>query len=293
MAPRTMTTTPPTPPEAPLPRVIEVADLTGKSSSRSLWRRRKGRATTAPQPGRPSPMGYWLTELHGADTGAGQSLRVELSASEDSFAGEPVPVTSCCPCGRPAQTVRLKGPNAGDGELVLTVGDRYARVVTSPAAWNVLAEPVLLAVCQYWRFGSVDEQLDRLTEQAEADIGDATMSVPSTLRKRSRLLATARDVRTLLLDLPHFMEPLTDPYAFCSSDRAVQAYRSLAEKLHLAAWCEAIDDRFEAVDDAYAAVTEKLFEYRNFAWGAALEIAIIVILLADLIFQLWEHFATK
>ena len=38
-------------------------------------------------------------------------------------------------------------------------------------------------------------------------------------------------------------------------------------------------------------VTEKLCEYRNFAWGATLEITIVVILLAELIINIMGYFA--
>jgi hypothetical protein len=192
---------------------------------------------------------------------------------------------------RPPQTVRIKAGGPAEGELVLTVASRWAQVGASEAAWTALAEPILLAVCQYWRFGVLDAQLDRLAEYAERDIGHAAMAVPASLWQRPRLLENAREVRALLLDLPHFEEPLTDPYPFCTSERSVQTYRQLAEKLHLEAWAEAIDHRVEAVEDVYAAVTEKLCEYRNFAWGATLEVTIIVILLADLLVNLLAVFS--
>ena len=108
------------------------------------------------------------------------------------------------------------------------------------------------------------------------------MPGPSTLRARRRLEATAREVRALLVDLPHFEGPLTDPLMYCSSERSAQTYATLAEKLRLEEWCELIDEKAEAVEDTYEALTEKLFEYKNFAAEALLEILIVAILLAEL-----------
>jgi hypothetical protein len=271
---------------AVIPRVIEAVDLTGSPESRRLWRRRRGVAPAAAAAGRPSPMGFLLTERR-EPGGLASPWQVRLfvpgtePAAPDALRSEPGT--------RPAQTVRIKGAAASEGDLVLTIGPEGAQVVAPVATWNALAEPVMLAVCQYWRFRALDEQLDQLAERAEGDVGHAAMSVPRSLWQRRRLLHNAREVRTLLLDLPHFQEPLTDPYPFCTSERSVQTYRSLAEKLHLEEWAEAIDDRVEAVEDNYASVTEKLCEYRNFAWGATLEILIIVILLAELGMQIVNY----
>ncbi len=67
-------------------------------------------------------------------------------------------------------------------------------------------------------------------------------------------------------------------------------YRSLAEKLGLEDWCELIDEKAEAVEDTYEALTEKLFEFKNFAWEALLELIIVIILLAEVGLMIWESF---
>ncbi|MBV8230043.1 MAG: hypothetical protein JO329_08685, partial [Planctomycetaceae bacterium] len=43
-------------------------------------------------------------------------------------------------------------------------------------------------------------------------------------------------------------------------------------------------------EDTYEAVTEKLFEYKNFAWEAFLEVIIVLILLGELGLMIWENF---
>jgi hypothetical protein len=130
-----------------------------------------------------------------------------------------------------------------------------------------------------------------LTALSHQDLGHATMPGLATLRSRRRLEATAREVRALLVDLAQFEAPLTDPLPYCSSERSAQVYTTLAEKLHLEAWCERIDERAEAVEDTYEALTEKLFEYKNFAGEAVLEILIIVILLTELSMTAYEIFS--
>jgi hypothetical protein len=236
-------------------------------------------------------MGFWLAEVADpADAPDGPTIELILgpppasaTTPDDGF-----------PAGgsrrRPAQTARLKAPNNTDGDLLLILGPRGARIFASPGAWAALAEPVLLAACQYWRFLAVEAQLDRLTEQSRADLPHATMPGVDSLRRARRLAKRGEAVRALIVDLAHFEGPLTDPLPYCSSERAANAYRALAEKLRLEEYCELIDERTEVVEDTYEAATEKLFEYKNFAWEAVLEALIIVILLAELALTAWEMF---
>jgi hypothetical protein len=272
-------------------------DLTADTERRSLWRSRGASDPKAAGPsglaghGYASPMGYWISPAEEALAPASGGLSIHFAAPGEE---SPLPTgLALAPDGcrsRPAQTVRIKGPNAGDGDIVLTVGGGGARVVASPGAWKALAQPVLLAICQYWRFCAVDSELARLTELAHGDLAHATMPGPSSLRQSRRLTENAHAARALLLDLPHFQGPLTDALAYCSTERAARAYESLAEKLDLEEWCELIDERAEAVEDSYEALTEKLFEYKNFAWEAVLEFVIVVILLGELGLMIYENF---
>lgn len=274
---------------------IQAVDLTGVPTKRAIWRRWRSfsdgvarEATTSLATGWPSPMGYWLAPLVAPHVAATQGARVlQVCAPGEDAAVDALlqPTPTPGGLGRPSQTIRLKGP---DGELVLTIGGSTARVVASDATWDAMSEPVLLAACVYWRFQAIDAEIDRLTVEAENDLAHATMAVPSSLWNRKRLLGHARAVRAVMIDLPHFEGPLTDPYPYLSSDRAVQTFRTLAEKLHLEEWGESIDDRAEAVEDIYASVTEKLNEFRNFAVGSILEVTIIVILLAELMIRTYD-----
>ena len=268
-------------------RPLQVLDLAGRPDQRSLWRfggPAEAPPADLPRAGWASPLGFWLTPVEERSPRApgGRLIAFHPPTSPPS----PPPAQGVG--RRPTLTARLKATHTGDGDLILVIGAGFAHVHATAAAWEAAAEPVLLAICLYWRFAEVDAELDRLTALAHGDLGHAAMPGAASLRGGRRLVETAREVRALLVDLPHFEGPLTDPLPYVSSERAAQAFETLAEKLRLEPWCELIDERAEAVEDTYEAVTEKLFEYRNFAVEAALEAVIIVILVAELALMTWD-----
>ncbi|GAC1449478.1 MAG: hypothetical protein NVSMB9_33350 [Isosphaeraceae bacterium] len=294
MIPRTVPQAPaPSSANAPAPILLRATDLTTRPDARSLWRPAAPAAPrpfTPPATGRPSPMGFWLAEDSANADPATTNWPYELRVHPP---GSPYPAVAAPPPPgqprRPAQTVKIKG----EGDLTLTLDATSARIIAGKSAWASLSEPVTLAVCQYWRLAAVDAQLDRLTESAQADLGHASMTAPSTILHGRRIVALNVAVRALLLDQAHFAAPLTDPYPFLSSDRAVETYQALAEKLHLDEWAESIDERFEMVEDTYACATEKLFEFKNFAWGFTLEAIIILLLAAEVGVQLLSYWSVE
>ena len=287
-------------------KALRAIDLTDRPAARALWKTAmRGHATPPvpppaadlPRPGFASPMGFWLTEAREVVADATVSpciIRFEsdtavTAAAQGATETRPAAATAARP-RRPEQTVRVKPPHVGDGELVLKVGPSDVQIVATDAAWKALSEPVLLAIGVYWRFLAIEDELDRLTEQAHADLDHATMPAGPTWNDRRGVVARARAARALLLDLPHFEGPLTDPFPYCSTERAAQTFANLAEKLRLEEWCELIDERAEAIEDTYEAATEKLMEFRHFVYEAILEILIVVILLAELGLAAWEQF---
>lgn len=280
-------------------KTILVSDLTRDPACRPLWR--SGRVDADPPANAPaglaehgfaSPMGFWLSSPALPTSHAVGGIMITFHAQGDE--APPASSIARSPDGtytRIPQSLRVKSPNAGEGDVLVTIGPGGARITCTPAAWKSAAEPVLLGLCQYWRFAAIDAEIARLTEHAHADLDHSNMPGIGTLRAHKRVVQSARDVRSLLLDLPHFQGPLTDPYPFCTTERAAQIYESLSEKLRLEEWCELIDERAEAIEDAYEALSEKLFEYKNFAWEAGLETLIIVILLAELGLGLYEAFS--
>jgi hypothetical protein len=287
--------------DLPETRCLRAVDLWPDPAYRPLWKGdRPFDDEGAPPAGLPadgsaSRMGYWLSPHPGSTPQAPGALTVTFTAHGEG-AGPLPDALARSPhgrhaCARPVQTVRVKSPSAGEGDVILAIGPGGARVTTTPAAWKTLSEPVMLAACQYWRFAALDAEIARLTELAHGDLDHSNMPGVGTLKAHRRVVRAARDARALMLDLPHFEGPLTDPFPYCSSERSAQVFENLAEKLRLEEWCELIDERAEAVEDAYEALTEKLFEYKNFAWEAVLETLIIVILLAELSLGLYEAFA--
>ncbi|HEV3122537.1 MAG TPA: hypothetical protein VGY53_11570, partial [Isosphaeraceae bacterium] len=247
---------------------------------------------TLPSGGFPSPMGFWLHPLTDSSaTQPGSRCITIRSPNAPAPAPETTAKALAKPGDRPPQTVRVKGQTPAEGDLVVTIDPSGALVVGTEAAWQNLAEGVQLAVCQYWRFCEVDAEIDRITELAHAELGHATMVGFSSLRKSRTLIANAHAVRSLMVDLPHFEGPITSALAYCSTTKAAEVYELMAERLELEDWCDLIDERVETIEDTYESVTEKLLELRNFAWEAVLEVLIIVILLAELVFNIFEHFA--
>jgi hypothetical protein len=279
-------------PPAPM-TTLQVIDLTVRPEHRGLWRSRPaagGEPAGLPSGGFASPLGFWLAPTPDLATTPAGTRTIRFRSPAATEGTPPPPPAPPGWRGRPPRVVRVKPAHTGDGDLFLAIGPDSAQVTATPAAWQSMAEPVLLATCLYWRFAAMDAEVDRLTESAHDDLDHATMPGPSTLRDRRLLESRARDVRALMLDLPHFEGPLTDPAPYCSSERAAQAFETLAEKLGLEEWCELIDERTEAIEDAYEALSEKLFEYRNFAWEAILEVLIVILLLAELAFMAFEAF---
>jgi hypothetical protein len=285
--------------DLPALKEIRAIDLTSRLGDRALWKSslRGEPATPAPdlpRPGFALPMGFWLSETGEAAASGPVPSRYTIRFGSDSAADAPAADARAAGAvrgRRPEQTVRLKPPHVGEGELVLKIGPAGVRIITTGAVWKALSGPVLLAVGVYWRFLAIEDELHRLTERAKADLDHATMPGASSWKVQRRLVADARAVRDLLLDLPHFEGPITDPFPYCSTELSAQTFNALAEKLHFEPWCELIDERAEAVEDTYEAVTEKLLEFRHFVYEAILELLIVVILLGELGLALWEQFS--
>ncbi len=271
----------PKPPTAPF-RNYWAFDLTSRPALRGLWRlgEEAQGESVFPGDGLISPLGFRLYErADDADEFPGaRLLRVRTGGPGPSEVG-PTPAFDPTKRSRPTQSVRLSGD---DGDLTLTINALEAIAVVSEGAWGALAEPLVLAVCLYWRSLEIDQALDDFTRDAVRDLDHATLPRRATRRDRERLFRVARGVRAFLVDLPYFQGPLIDPMPYVATERSARTFADLAERLHLRGWSEAIDKRAEAVADIYEAVAEKLFESRKFARETALTAVIIVVLLAGL-----------
>ena len=152
--------------------MITAFDMTGNPALRGLWfpgtRVPADLASRAglPSEGFPSPLGYWIvkhdglappssrTELRIVVTGPGEAAP-EVAARADN------PHQAGRRCRMP--TVKIKAPGPDAGNVVLTIGLGTAKVAATESAWNMLAEPIILAVCQVWRFQSIESEIEHLT----------------------------------------------------------------------------------------------------------------------------------
>jgi hypothetical protein len=228
-------------------------------------------------------MGYWFSAVDPSEESEGPCLIIH-SPAEGATAPAAGPRRGRRP-GRLAQTVVLDAPKKQDGPLVLAVGPAGAEVFTSPAAWEALSEPVLLVVAQYFRFRAVEQALVRVEEEARRDHPHAVSAGLRTWRHQRRLVANTCEILDLASDWMHFSGLYTDPARYCTSDRAAEEYATLADALDFEGWCERIDDKLETVQATYEAIADKLFHYKLFAWGMALEAAIVVLISLGLLYH--------
>jgi hypothetical protein len=258
---------------------VSAIDLLGDAQYRPLWRPSNGAGAGVPAGlpagGRASPAGYWLVvEESGQDQGRlNVAVRLDAQAHAD---GRPLP--------RVAVELDRMAPNRRATRLEVEVRPDSARLDVDAWAWPLLSDGALLAVTQCWRFSQIDRQLDEL----EAWLAAEDPARPGVLRRLSpRRRAVLRDrdrgLRRLVLDLPHFEGPLTDPGAYLASPQARRAYRVLARRLGLSAWRDRIDERVEVIEASVASAIERQSAFDQ----AALELTIVLAILADLGFHIW------
>jgi hypothetical protein len=277
-------------------RTITAIDMTGNPGLRGLWF--PGPAVpadlaaraTLPAGGQASPLGYWLVTHDGLVPSPGTGPRLVVT---DPAAAEIEPVAMPGEPYRPGRrfqthTVKIKAPNPADGNVVLTIAPGSARVVARESVWQALAEPILLVVCQVWRFQAIDEELERLTRHAMDDLEYANAPGLGSLGESRRLMNLGWKTRAAIVDLTYFEMPLTDPHAYFTSRRSARVYRRLVGRFGLDEWCQAIDHRAEVVETTFETITEKLYHLKSHAHDVALEIIIVVILLIDILMRIWE-----
>ena len=177
--------------ETPFARTIAAIDMTGNSELRGLWF--PGASIAAdlaarsglPAGGYPSPLGYWLVKHDGLVPPSSTGLHMVVSAP-----GEEAPELAIRPgeshqAGRQfrTQTVKIKRPGPDAGDLFVTIGPGTARVIARESAWEALAEPIILAVCQVWRFQSIEAEIERLTVSALEDLSHANVPGLASLER--------------------------------------------------------------------------------------------------------------
>jgi hypothetical protein len=257
-------------------------DLTGLPASRGLWAATgDGDATDTaalPPEGFASPMGFWFYRGHAAGLSADASRRITISEKPITGGMEEPSARPSGRLGRARRCVTWKALHTKDGEVSLTIGPMRAQVVAGHAAWEAIAEPVLLVIGQWWRFEAVDEALERLLQQARGDHLHASMPSRRAWWMQRRLTETDRQIRDLVQDVAQFAGPLWDPTRYCTSPRGAETYRMLADELDLEGWSARIDEMLEIVTQTYETIVEKILHYKLFVWGIVLEVLILVLI---------------
>ncbi len=227
-------------------------------------------------------MGYWLYPADGATQIPPGLPVVRVHARSEPLIATSMPGPAR-PTTRPARTVSLRARAVKDGEISLIVGTDEAHVFATSMAWEAMSEAILLAVTQFWRFHSVERELERLGALARNARRHAVMPSLATWRQGRQLAAWDRQVRDLVYDWVQFAGPLYDPSRYCSSEVVLEEYLSLSETLGLEGWAERLDDLVDVVAESWETITEKLLHYKLFVWGLILEL-IVIGLIAGLYF---------
>ncbi len=216
-----------------------------------------------------SPMGFSFALADGSDAN-GELLRVSVHHHSDQSAIDRAG-TRLRKDG-PTRTVRLAGPGPSDSELTLVVGPMGAELFADEAVWATLAEPVLLYVALYARYCAVERHFLQLQVQARRA---RHHSVETSRLTQRRVTETSLDVRDRVSDWIFFSGPAADPRRSCTSEAAITACETLAAKLDIATWAKGIDGLVEDVEQTYETLSDKLFHYRLFLWGASLELVVV------------------
>lgn len=272
-------------------RTLGVIDLKQTASDATGWRELRSATMrseqTVPVGALITPAGFGFVELPEGASWTG--LRVEILRPKDLRVGEPRDSAITAPSngGRILPTVMLRPdgnrarscvPRSG---LILEVAPDLARIQVDDQAWELVSAPVLLAISQCWRFSELDRRLDELCTWAR-----------ETSTRRGTV-GRLESFQQLLLELPSFEGPLTDPRGYFATIREARLYRSLARALGLPTWRAFSDERIEAVEAALSHLAEERRLRVSMTAALVLEVLILVVLLADLTLNIWQTFVAE
>jgi hypothetical protein len=166
--------------------------------------------------------------------------------------------------------------------MILEIDSNVARIGVDAATWASVNETVLFAVAQFWRLDAIDRALDVLSDWARNDLEKNTGVAKVLGRKRARdLRAHRRALEKLILDLPDYEGPLTNPRGYLPSGRPVALYRRLCSWLGLHRRRREIDERIEVIESIFDSLNESLNHVQSLAFQIVLELIIVAVLLLD------------
>ncbi len=279
---------------------LRASDLSLLRGADPLWRRRPSGPAgedacepyelvaqhSLPRRGFASPMGFWFAPAE--DWASPPPYRLELAPSRRP--GAMIRAGAGIPGAAEGRRLRVvvvgaSRPGASSGpppRMALEVASRSARIEVDEAAWPEAREASLLAVATCWRLEALDGALDRLTDDARMMLGRRSRTGPARLAGRGpSWRALHHDGQALILDLPEFEGPLTDPARFVPSREMARLYRRLCRGLGLFAWRDRIDERAEVLEGILETLSTGRDHRQSIALQVALEILIIALLATD------------
>ncbi len=278
-------------------------DLTARSGTDSIWRRPGSPSRDAtralehaltdldlPGDGFSSPFGFWFAPAPSWKLPA-PGLRVEFvpqhlldrareATEEPRSAGSTTGRTVRASLKDPLDRAR---PGQSTDTLVLEINPTVARISVDVDTWSRVGDTVLFVIAHYWRFATINRALDDLSAWSRRDVATKTSFTSVIRRARSRELRTRRrELQAIILDLPEFEGPLTNPLGHLPSRRAVRLYRRLCLSLALGRLRQEIDERIEVVESVFDALAQSLDHFQSLAFQIALELVIVAVLLLDI-----------
>jgi hypothetical protein len=266
-------------------------DLRAISGADPLWRRRSSKCAAEdslalaaklglPPRGFASPLGFWFAPS--GDWGTPPPYRLELASPRprgESLSGGPrvALIAEKRRAGSVSASARRHDRKAGSSErIALEVTGASARIEIDEAAWPEAREAAILAVATCWRLTALDDALDQLTDGARSMLKRGFGHAPTQLARELH-----RDAHGLILDLPDFEGPLTDPARFLASREAMRLYRRLGARLGLFGWRDRIDERAEVLEGLVEALAARRDHRQAIALQIALDVLIIVLLTTE------------
>jgi hypothetical protein len=271
-------------------QTLGAVDLAAPHYARIPWRELRTTSSSLatfdlglPTGGRASPIGYWFspvdTFLQGAAT-----HRIEIRPLGDEPSVED---------RRPMRTARLffRPPSNSEivSEVLIEVSRDTARIRLDESAWAVGGEALLLAVSQCWRFAWIDAQLGGVTNWLRANHARLDGLRPCGRALRQALAGHERGFRALILDLPGYEDPLTDPAGYFESPQSARLYRLVCKKLGLHGWRARVDERVEVIEAILADIVGRRHQI-DLTWvQLVLEVLILAALASDLVLLALDH----
>jgi len=258
-------------------------DLTGEGHEGwSAAEAEAGRAALGlPSQGFASPWGYWFCPA-GAIAAVPEAFRVSVRDPSDLPGTTNRRIRSGV--SGPPRVLEVDDVAPSGETIVIVVDGPSVEVFVSPAAWRQASEAILFAVAQHARFAAAEQRFMELQKRARRDYRHATSASIASLRQRQRLTRQATAVRHAVSDWVYFEGPGSDPWNNCSTETSAELATTLASELDVEGRAERLDEVVEDVENTYEVISDKLFHYRLFMWGLALEVIIILLLIA-LIFR--------